>query len=331
MSAVKTHIVIVNYRTSALVLQAVESIVPQRSELAGGHVLLVDNCSADGSAEWLIAQVKSRGWAGWVHVLPQARNGGFSFGNNRGFEWLREHAELAGAHVLLLNPDAQLKADCLRQALEVLERSPTVGILGVPVYSQDGEREGSAHHWPTPLAELWSQSKLGVLARHWPQLDVTPQSQFDLSPEAHFSCDWVSGAFMLLRAGLLAQAGDMDEGFFLYFEEVDYCRRARALGWQVVVASASGIVHQEGASTGIQDPRKPRPPYWYASRRRYLKRHHGWVGLWSANLFSMTGRALFLPRKWLKLGAAGRNDVQPRLYHLRMWSSDIRALLRRDG
>ena len=329
-----THVLIVNYRTAALAAQAVGSVLAQRDNLgASAQVLVIDNRSGDGSVEALRAAALAQGWPDTVHVVPQPRNGGFAYGNNQGLRWLRERGLMGNAHVLLLNPDAQLKEGCLSAALKTLVQRPRTGIVGVPVYGSNGEREGSAHHWPSPASELLSQAKLAVLQRHWPQLDVTPSAQFAPSqgrPGEPFACQWVSGAFFLIHRDLLAELPEMDEGYFLYFEEVDYCRRAHTLGWQVVVANAPGIVHHEGSSTGIQDTRRPRPAYWYDSRRRYLVNHHGWAGLVLADLCSLAGRALFLPRKWLGLGAAGRSDSLPREYHRRMLASDLQAL-RRGG
>jgi len=329
LETTSTHVLIVNYRTAALAAKAVDSVLAQAQALGpNGQVLVIDNASGDGSVEQLRTEAKARAWPSRVQVLPQPRNGGFAYGNNQGLRWLRHNRLLDGAHVLLLNPDAELKPGCLQAALRVFAEQPRTGIVGVPVFSAQGEREGSAHRWPSPASELLSQAKLGLLQRLWPAGDVTPAEQFRQPAGRAFACDWVSGAFFLIRAELLAALPEMDEGFFLYFEEVDHCRRAAALGWRVVVADAAGIVHHEGASTGIQDIRRPRPDYWYASRQRYLLKHHGRAGLLVADLCSLIGRALFLPRKWLRLGAAGQRDTLPREYHRRMLRADVRALWR---
>ena len=318
---VKTHIIIVNYRTPELTVEAVLSVVPQRALLQGGKVFIVDNHSGDGSPEKLQAAVQQRDWSDWVEVLPQPQNGGFSYGNNRGFDRVRALGDWGQAHLLLLNPDAQLQPGCLESAFGHLTSHPDAGIIGVPIRNGHGAADRSAHHWPSPLSELLSQAQLGVLSKLLPTHDVSPQ------PPGHsFYCDWVSGAFFLIRAELAAQSGNMDEGYFLYFEEVDYCRRAVNLGWKVLLAEGPGILHLEGASTGISQVAKPRPAYWYASRRRFITRHYGAAGLVLADAMSLLGRALYLPRKWLKLGAAGRADGQPHRYHRNMLVSDGKAL-----
>ena len=321
----RTHIIIVNYRTPDLAIQAVASVEPQRAELAGGRVILLDNASGDGSPQRLAHAVQERGWSDWVDVLPQPRNGGFSYGNNRGFDRVRELGDFGRAHLLLLNPDAQLEPGVLASALHHLQSHPRVGIVGVPSRSGAGQEACcSAHQWPSPLSELLSQAKLGVLSRLLPRHEISPPMRED-----SFFCDWVSGAFFLIRAEVAAQLGDMDEGYFLYFEEVDYCRRAAQHGWQTLLAAGPGILHWEGSSTGIADVAGVRPAYWYDSRRRFLIRHYGYTGLLLSDALSLFGRALYLPRKWLRLGAAGGGDAQPRHYHRRMLASDLKALLGR--
>jgi GT2 family glycosyltransferase len=292
-------------------------------------VLVVDNASGDGSAQQLQEAVAARAWGGWVEVLPQDRNGGFSFGNNRGFDRLRDLGEWGQSHVLLLNPDAQVQPGCLPQALAQLGQArpqPRVGIISVPIRNGEGEPDGSAHRWPSPLSELLSQAQLGLLKRWFPQHDVTPRAQF-VGPYP-FVCDWVSGAFFLIHADLAAQAGDMDEDYFLYFEEVDYCKRAAALGWQVMRLDGPGIVHLEGASTGIGQRARPRPAYWYNSRRRFFCKHYGLGGLLLADLFSLLGRALMAPRRWLGSRAARETPSPPLHYHRLMLAYDLKAVLK---
>jgi N-acetylglucosaminyl-diphospho-decaprenol L-rhamnosyltransferase len=320
----KTHVVIVNYRTADLAVQAVESVEAQRDLLGGGRVFLVDNASGDGSDLRLAEVIASRDWSPWVELLPQPLNGGFSYGNNRGFDRIRALGDFGRANLLLLNPDAQLLPGCLASALALLNRQPQAGIVSVPISDGHGVIESSAHQWPSPLSELVSQAHLGLLSKLLSRHDVSPAR-----PAGDFSCDWVSGAFFLIRAEAAAQVGNMDEGYFLYFEEVDYCRQAVNAGWQVWMADGPGVVHFMGSSTGIAEAAKPRAAYWYDSRRRFLQRHYGTGGLIAADVLSLLGRAIYLPRKWLKLGSAQRPDQQPLKYHRLMVYHDLKALLSR--
>jgi N-acetylglucosaminyl-diphospho-decaprenol L-rhamnosyltransferase len=319
-TAVKIFVLIVNYRTAELVVDCLASIEPQRALLAGGAVLVMDNASGDGSPQMLRRSVSERQWQGWVEVLEMPRNGGFSYGNNAGIRRAQELANGAPHHVLLLNPDAMVKPGCLAQVLDFLATHPRAGIVGVPIENGHGQQETSAHRWPTAASELMDQARLSILSRVLARWDIS----FPPSTGA-LKCDWISGAFFLIRHEVLRDVGLMDEGFFLYFEEVDYCRRASLKGWEVWQAPSSGIVHLEGASTGIREARRPRASYWFDSRRRYLQRAHGWSGLLWADLMSLLGRGLYLVRKLLRLGSAAREDQTPQRYHAMLLGSDIKA------
>src|SRR5262249_6671991 len=152
----------------------------------------------------------------------------------------------------------------------------------------------SAHNAPSPLGELEAGARLGPLSRALARFAVTPPPQW----EAH-ACDWVSGAALIVRREVLERIGPMDDGYFLYFEEVDYCTRARRAGWEVWFVPQSRIVHLEGASTGIHQVERRRPRYWFDSRRRYFVKHHGVAGLLAADALWALGRASLAARRAL--------------------------------
>jgi GT2 family glycosyltransferase len=318
--------VLVNYRTAALAVAAIASLEGQRDDLRSGLVAVVDNDSGDDSLRVLREAIESRGWSSWVKLLPQARNGGFAYGVNQGVRGLRDHFGTAAFDLLLVNPDTEARPGAVRAMLECLDHHADVGIVGSPIELGDGSADSSAHRWPTPLSELVAQARLGALDRLLPDHVVSPPS-----PAGAARCDWVSGAFFLIRHEALTQVGDFDEGYFLYYEEVDYCRRARAAGWSCMVAAGPGITHWEGSSTGIAEAHKPRPRYWFDSRRRYLVTYYGWLGLAAADLLSITGRGLFVVRRWLKLGSAAGHDPHPRRYHRMMLAGDLVALSQTMG
>lgn len=324
-AAARLNVVIVNYRTADLALEAVASLEAQRQLMGGGRVLLVDNDSRDGSAQKLEQAVRARNWSDWVEVLPQDRNGGFSYGNNRGFDRLRELGDFGQSHVLLLNPDALVMPGCIESVLHQMDTHPKAGILTVRIKIPGDEFGSTAHYWPSPLSELLSQAKLNVLNRAFPRHNVCPRI-----PDGPVVCDWVSGSFFLIRAEVLSQLGNMDEGFFLYFEEIDFCRRASNAGWQMLIAEGPGAFHIEGAATGIADVKRRRPTYWFESRRRFYVKHYGVLGLLTADLMSLCGRALFMVRHLLKLGAAAKSDPLPARYHLDLLTTDLGGFFRRS-
>jgi GT2 family glycosyltransferase len=130
---------------------------------------------------------------------------------------------------------------------------------------------------------------------------------------------------MIIRRKVIEDIGMMDEGFFLYFEEVDFFQRAARAGWQTWYVPESIVMHIEGASTGIKSIKR-RPAYWYNSRRRYFVKHYGVSGLLLADLLLSLGRLTFSIRRFLRLGAQGELQ-DPKWFMFDLLLSDFRALI----
>jgi GT2 family glycosyltransferase len=144
--------------------------------------------------------------------------------------------------------------------------------------------------------------------------------------QAPHRCDWVSGASFMIRRRVLEEIGGLDEGYFLYFEEADYCTRARAAGWSVWFVPGACIVHREGAATGIGDASRRRPQYWFESRRRYFIKHFGVAGLLAADALWAIGRGSLAMRRVLRLGRGGA-EAEPRRFARDLLWGDARWLL----
>ncbi|MDP2788003.1 MAG: glycosyltransferase family 2 protein [Pseudomonadota bacterium] len=317
----RTWIVIVNYRTADLAVDCLRSLAPQIGDLGGGRVVVVDNASGDGSVEKLSAAIAREGWSGWAEVMPLERNGGFAFGNNTGIRAALAAPERVD-QVLLLNPDTVARPGAIKALVAFMAAHPRAGIAGSLLENAEGGVECSAHRTPSPLSELDAGARLGVLTRLLARHAVSPPAR----SEAH-ACDWVSGASLMLRREVLEQIGPMDEGYFLYFEEIDFCCRARQAGWSVWYVPKSRVMHLEGAATGIGARAKRRAGYWYDSRRRFFIKQHSIAGLVAADALWAAGRLLFLLRRGLRLGAQRQtNDPQWFMFDL-LWG-DLRALAR---
>ncbi|MBU1424369.1 MAG: glycosyltransferase family 2 protein [Gammaproteobacteria bacterium] len=316
-----TWIVIVNYRTADLVVDCLSSLAPQIQEFNKIRVVVVDNNSGDGSAAKLSAAIERETWAAWAEVMPLDRNGGFAFGNNAGIRKALSSPEPVD-YIMLLNPDTVALPGAIKALVGFMDAHPEVGIAGSELENADGSLEYSAHAFPSPLGELDGAARLGVLSR-WLRQNAanTPTRN-----SAH-RCGWVSGASMIFRRQVIENIGLMDEGFFLYFEEVDICRRAHAAGWQCWYVPASRIIHLEGAATGIRAAAKRRAGYWYDSRRRYFVKSYGVSGLVVADLLWAVGRFSYLVRKVLRLGAASRGDCDPKWYTFDLLWGDLKAIL----
>lgn len=312
------RLVIVNYKTAGMVIDCLRSLDAERAGGVDLDVALVDNASPDDSAATLREAIDRHGWGGWVRLIESGRNGGFGAGNNVGLRAIRDTLA-PGEWVLFLNPDTVVPAGALRAICGAAEGRPRVGVVGACLVDEAGGAQLAGHPPMTPMRELGRASGLGLI-RRWQGLDPSPV------PPARVG--WVTGAAICVRAEVLREVGEFDEGFFLYFEEVDLCRRAAAAGWEVWLAENPPIVHREGAATGLNATRTRRAPYWFASRRRYFLKHHGVAGLVVADVAWAAGRGL----AWLKSLARGRRA--PRLPAAFGWDlivGDLRALLTGGG
>lgn len=262
--------VVVNYCTADLVLNCLRTLAVE----GPGPVYVVDNASPDGSRERLQSDVARLGWANWCRVVAAPGNHGYAAGNNVGLSAATADG-LRPDYVWFLNPDTEVRPGAGSQLAAFLDSRPRVGIAGSRLENPDGSVQRSAFRFPGILGELEGGLRLGITNRLLARYVIAPAPR----PDAHQS-DWVSGASMMVRRAVIDQIGPMDEGFFLYFEEVDYCRKARAAGWDCWYVPASRVVHLVGQSTGFNDgtaARKPMPPYWFSARQRYYRNHHGWL------------------------------------------------------
>ena len=321
ISMPSAFVVIVNFRTGLLVADCLASLAAEAPFLNGGKVIVVDNASGDDSLLRIESAIECQGWREWVEVLPLPRNGGFAYGNNAGIARARE-LDARFAAVILLNPDTVVRPGTIGALVGFFDQHRDVGIVGASIEDARGRLEITARRDPSPIGELGYGASLGVLDRwlNGPQPAVPS--------DAPQSCDWVSGACMGIRRETLDAVGTLDEGFFLYFEEVDYCSRARRLGWSCWFVPRARVVHLEGAATGIKSGRQRRPAYWYASRRRFFTKRYGVAGLLAADALWSLGRLTLVLRRALRLGGHHVRDSEPRDFAFDLLVGDLRALLR---
>lgn len=265
-------VVIVNYRTPILTINCLRSLVSEVQSLPGMHVAVVDNDSGDTSVEQIGTAIKTEGWGEWVSLIPSDRNGGYAYGNNVAIRPVLESPN-SPPYFLLLNPDTQVHAGAIKELLDFMEQHPDVGIAGSSFENADGTPWPIAFRFPTVLSELEDGLRLGVVTKllsNW----AVPQTMSDKEAQV----DWVPGASMLIRRQVFESVGLMDEGYFLYYEETDFCLQARRVGWTCWYVPQSHVMHIAGQSTGVtvRDRRPKRmPQYWFDSRRRYFVKNYG--------------------------------------------------------
>ncbi|MCW2349560.1 glycosyltransferase family 2 protein [Sphingobium sp. B12D2B] len=290
-------IVIVNYRTADYVIRCVDSLVPERAQAGPFEVIVVDGGSADGSAEKLTEHFALREWQDWVTVLPLERNGGFGWANNQAMlRLLQRPAPPAFIHVL--NPDTLVQPGAIAALLEAMRARPRAGAVCSRLLEPDGALAGSAFRFPTPGREFvrgCGMAKLGTM------LGIAPTL---VEGEAPIMADWLTGASVLFRSAALRETGLFDDGFFLYFEEVELMHRMGRAGWEMWFVPGSRVIHIAGAATGVasgaQVAVRPYPAYRFEARRRYFVRTGGVARLFSANLAWLAGRALALALRPLR-------------------------------
>lgn len=317
-------VVIVNYRTGPLVVECLASLVGELGALRGGRVIVVDNASGDDSVGCIAAAIRANGWGGWAEVLALPRNGGFAYGNNHAIQRAREHDPQLGT-IVCLNPDTTVHAGAIAALIGHLDRTPQAGIAGASIEDEHGVLQRSAHPFHSPLAELDSGAQLGVITSLIGARSLSKGATDELQPS-----DWVSGACFAVRAEVFNAIGLFDEGYFLYFEETDFCLRAKRAGWSCWYVPSARVRHVEGASTGIREATRRRPAYWFASRRRFFVKAHGMLGLLVADLLWSAGRASFVLRRALGLGGAPKLNAEPRRFAFDLLTGDLKAMLSGD-
>ncbi len=268
--AVRVLVVIVNYKTAELTRKCLASLAPEIVRDPYIRVVVVENDSGDGDA--LCSMVEENGWGGWASVTIAERNGGFSYGNNRGIEPALRWAPPPD-YFLLLNSDTEVRPGAIRAFVEFMDQKTDVGIAGSSFENPDGSDWPLAFRFPSILSQLEGGMRFGPvtwLLRNHVQARVMGNEAAQV--------DWVSGACMMVRRQVIDEIGLMDERYFLYFEEVDYCLQARRAGWSCWYVPKSRVMHIAGQSTGVtSEDRKSRrmPDYWFASRSRYFVKNHG--------------------------------------------------------
>lgn len=287
--------VIVNYRTGPLVVECLESLAAERRDGASLRAIVVDNDSRDGSAEIVEDAIDRNRWD-WATLLRAPVNGGFGSGCNRGIAHALARDDEARA-IWLLNPDTRVMPGAVGALAAFMEARPDAGIAGTALLLADGSPWPYAFRFPTVLGELERALRWGpasrLLARH-----ATLRSMGGGCAQA----DWVSGASVAIRREVLEQGLSFDEGYFLYYEETDFCMMAQELGWETWYVPQSVVLHIAGQSTGVTGAEansRRVPGYWFDSRSRYFRKNHGRAYALAADLAWVAGHVLHLGKQAL--------------------------------
>jgi len=279
--------VIVNYRTPELSLRALDSLLPELDSRCD-EVVVVENGSADDSMERLRSGIRTRSPGAPVRVVEARHNRGYSAGVNLGLR------AADADHYLVLNSDVIVREGAVSAFIARAEASPRPALVAPRLEGPEGEAQVSSFPYPSLLGELVEAAGTGPVTRLLARL--APTSAADLSDDAR----WISFAAVLISRTSIERVGLMDEGFFMFFEDVDYCRRVQESGGSIVDCPEARIVHLRGASSPVKrlrEQRKRLPTYFYDSRSRYFAKHFGRSALWLANAFWTLGQGIAAARE----------------------------------
>jgi GT2 family glycosyltransferase len=228
----------VNYNSTDHLLRCLGSIY-DASKKTPIKTFVQDNASEDGVDRVLSMFPK-------VILAKNSFNMGFARAVNRG---LRQGSAL---YKLLLNPDSLVAKGFFEVTLKYMEANREVGVLGPGILNDDGSIQGSARSFPNPLTGLFGRSSL--FSRLFPHNALSRRNVLTTASDGNtpMEVDWVSGACMVVRRSAIDDVGLMDERFFMYWEDADWCRRMWEKGWKVVYFPAARVVHSVGASSSTR-------------------------------------------------------------------------------
>lgn len=268
----KLSIIIINFNTRALLQACLQSVFEQTKSF-DFEVIVVDNGSSDDSSEMLAQHFPQ------VRTIFNIDNRGFAAANNQGIQ------QAQGEFVLLLNSDTEILDRAIDKTVAFLDTHPHIGIAGCKLLNSDGSLQPSCEHFPKPRDYFFESLYLDRLFPKNKFIGHFHLTWFDYSRT--IQVDQVMGAFLLIRRSVIEQIGLMDESFFFYAEESDWCWRAKQAGWQVCFFHDAQVIHHCGSSADAISAKML--VQLHESRNRFYRKHHrpGTASL--ARLFMMKG------------------------------------------
>jgi len=254
----RLSIIIVSYNTKDLLKKCIESIYMTylKNDL---EVLVVDNGSSDGSPTMVREEF------GDVILIESKENLGFARANNIAVK------KAKGYYILLLNPDTIAAEGCLNKSIQYMDKHRDIGVLGCKVMLPDGRLDLACRRsFPTPEVSFYRMaglSKLFPKHKRFAQYNLTY-----LDENETYEVDSVVGAFMMVRREVVEQVGLLDEDYFMYGEDIDWCCRIKQTGWKVVYYHEAEIIHCKGACGGKKNPRIIRE--FYRAMYLFYKKHY---------------------------------------------------------
>ena len=237
-------VIVLNYRTPDLTIDCLASLASEVEAVPNVHVTVVENGSGDDSCERIRGEIEAKGWSTWATLIDQPENLGFAGGNN--LAWRKSPS---ARYLLLLNSDTVVRRGSLRYCYDVMQAEPSIGAMGIRQILRDGSVENSVRRFPTPLRMFcsaiglpWRSPKLFG----WANVEDVSWDRQTVRRDV----DWIGGAFLMVRGGILLEIGGLlDEDFFFTGEDIEFCHRLRRAGYRCVYDPTVAVHHMHGGSS----------------------------------------------------------------------------------
>ncbi len=269
----RLSIVIVNYNVKSYLEQALSSIQTALKNIPS-EIFVVDNASSDGSVQMVKKHFPS------VYLIENKDNPGFAKANNQAIQ------KATGEYICLINPDTLVREDTFSKCLEYMDEHPDTGMAGCKILNADGTLQLACRRsFPTPWVALTKVTGLSTLfpkSRLFARYNLTY-----LDPDKTSEVEAISGSFMFARKKTIDEIGHLDENFFMYGEDLDWCYRIQKAGWKIVYLPSTQIIHYKGRSTF--EASFDQLNVFYRAMQLFVQKHFqkGWI---------------FLPQWFLLLG-----------------------------
>lgn len=266
MRVLPLSVIIVTHNHAAYISRCLDSLVPEVSRV-GGEIILIDNRSDDESAAIACRYPEVK-----LYINQERR--GFAANNNFGM------ALAQSRYILLLNPDTEVLPGALETLIGFMDTHPDVGLCGAQLLFPDRSVQPSARRFPNIGSVIARRTPLRVFLRN--SRFNRRHLMLDVDRSKPKEIDWLLGACLFIRREILEQVGPLDEGFFLYVEDIDWARRMHQAGWKVYYVPTAKIVHHHLA----------------VSDKRFFSRYM-WIHFWS--MVRYTRKYLLLPIPWISI------------------------------
>lgn len=289
MKNIQVAIIIVTFNSEKYIEKCLQSVICATPSIKSGKIFVLDNNSSDNTVKKVESiSLKTK----QVQLIKNRLNIGFAKAINKGINIAK-----GSDYFLLLNPDTEINRLSIVSLVNCAEKN-NAGIVGGSTYSKDGHENGSYFRFPSLKIGIFDFTNIRKLSKsdYWHQYFYYLND--NLKKLLDFPVDVVTGGFMMISLDTIRKVGLLDEDFFMYLEDVDYCLRAKAVGIRIFHCNKSKIIHYSGRSSANKDG--IRHISWIASRKRYFLKHFSLIQNLIIQPIFLADDLLIMAGKYLK-------------------------------